>query len=203
MCKTIYIAHGFRSRKHVEWVENARSRFEAYGYAVQPVHYGFTTLLDVRLRTISNAARLAEVAHEPSIGIGHSNGCELLLRAANKGANFSHLVFINPALKEDIKIPDNVDHIDVFYSPTDKAVVFGALWRNINPINLFVSAEKESYWGKMGRVGYVGSDSRIKCHNLGPTGHSGALAWYRAPKLWQFIVNRIENPEANNAFEAF
>lgn len=201
--QTIYIAHGFRSKRHVEWVENARSRFEALGYAVQPVHYGYTHLITVRRKTIYNSSILANIAEPGSIGIGHSNGCELLLRACNKGAQFSHLVFINPALRPKIEICPQVNTVDVFYSNTDSAVVWGRRWRKMNPVNWFVDNESKSMWGGMGRVGYRGNDPRVRNHHLGPVGHSGALEWFRAPALWSYIGNCIEDPSYNEEFPEF
>lgn len=184
---TIYIAHGYRSKRHVEWVENARSRFEAAGCTVQPVHYGFTRLWNVRRRTKDNANRLAVIAADGSIGIGHSNGCELLLRACMSGAKIKRLYFINPALKVDFAVPPGVESVEVFYASNDKAVVFGYYWRKLNPYTWFGDGP---LWGRCGRVGYKGSDARVKNNALGPIGHSGALSWDYGPKIWDYIRSK-------------
>lgn len=194
MIKTVYIAHGYRSRRHVEWVEDARSRFEAANMPVQPVNYGFTRIWNVRRRTISQAERLAAVCLTPSVGIGHSNGCELLLRAATKGAALNHLLFINPALKPDITIPAHVDYLDVFYAPDDMAVVAGKWWRRMNPAHLFT--KQRSLWGTMGREGYAeGRDPRVRNWSLGRVGHGGALDWDRGAVLWNLLTDLILTPE--------
>lgn len=215
--RTAYIGHGYRSRRHMEWMEQARARIEAPlsddhpRIVVQPVIYGMTRLWNVRRRTISQALILAQVMHREAeaapegwggaIGIGHSNACELHLRAAQLGAPYQHLIFINPALRPDIEIPPAVRFVDVFYAPNDAAVVWGRRWRKLNPAHLFT--KNRSLWGEAGRVGWQGTDNpstagRLRVQNwlLGNTGHGGALDWHRGVVLWDLIRQLIHYPTA-------
>jgi len=161
---------------------------------VQPVTQGFVHLLNVRRRTQSHASRLASICPPGSAGIGHSNGCALLLQAARLGAPLDHLVFINPALRPDEPIPEGVRFVDVFYAPNDCAVVWGGIWRRVNPVGWFSELPK---WGTMGRKGYQGEapPGVVRNWNLGNVGHGGALDWDRGTRLWTLIAQLLRYPD--------
>jgi hypothetical protein len=94
------------------------------------------------------------------IGIGHSNGCAILAQAAENGAPFKGLVFLNPALDESCVVNKRVDWVHVYHSSGDWAVWFSKLLRFRHP------------WGAMGRVGFTGSDPRYTNIDISPYGHS-------------------------------
>lgn len=130
---------------------------------IQQADYGWTFRARVRLCNKNIAKTIAGMALPRSIGIGHSNGCALLLLAAKYGAPIRHLIFINPALDNDIDIPLQVDRVDVYHTDEDDAVK----WAKYIPFSI---------WGDMGREGYKGEDSRVFNHSgtklFGATGHS-------------------------------
>lgn len=198
--RTAFIAHGFNSRHHSLWVRDMGSRLEAVNMAVVPVWYGWRHLLRIRRTTSREAARLARVTIPGAVGIGHSNGCALLLAAARLGADLDHLIFINPALPPDAQIPPGVRRVDVFHAENDWAVVAGRWWAAYNPLRLL---GWRSPWGQMGRVGYRGPAAHVRNWPLGRVGHSGALRWDRLVILSDQIVRIIERGEEPNGWAMF
>lgn len=197
-----YIAHGFNSKDHGRWIRDLGSRLEAVGFAVVPVWYGWKHLLRIDRQTATEAKRLAAIADGNAVGIGHSNGCALLLEAVENGAHIEHLIFVNPALPPDAHFPPSVVRVDVFYAPNDSAVVAGKFWAKYNPLRIFGWS---SPWGVMGRTGYQGpADTRIHNWSLGEVGHSGALRWDRLVKLSDAIARLAsskEEPEGPSLFD--
>lgn len=112
--------------------------------------YGWIGLLGVKLFGKKIARRLAKQTPDGAIGVGHSNGCMELIRACEYGAKFKVLVFINPALDNDIEIPDCVEKVYVYYNQFDTTVTMAKYY----PF---------SYWGDMGRVGYKGDSDKVEC----------------------------------------
>ena len=132
----------------------------------QQADYGYFNLLGVRWFNKSIATTLAGMANDGSVGIGHSNGCAILVEAIKHTDKIKQLILINPALDVDTVFADSVHRIDVFHNVTDN-VVTASKWL---PWHV---------WGEMGRVGYQGDDSRIcnwETNKLyGAEGHSGVL----------------------------
>jgi hypothetical protein len=89
------------------------------------------------------------------IGIGHSNGCPILVKAAMQGANFHTLILINAALDKNVDFPANIKNIIVIHNHDDDPVVFAKWMRRI----MFL--HDDFLWGEMGNTGYVGDDSRV------------------------------------------
>lgn len=123
--------------------------------------YGMFNLLQVRLCNGGIAETIRATTKAGDIGVGHSNGCAILVEACQRGANLSGLVFINPALDEDTKIPAHVDWVHVYHNRGDTPVALSRIFQ-FHP------------WGAMGRHGYRGSDSRITNFDCFPDvqGHS-------------------------------
>lgn len=146
---------------------------------VQQVDYGWTGLLGVRVLNPRIAKLVAGMTEPGSVGIGHSNGCDILRRAAALGAPFKHLILINPALDSDISFSDQIEHIDVLHNPTDNVVTAAKFipW---------------SAWGDMGRAGYTGIDPRVVNHDthaqFGATGHSGVFEDGHIDDLGRYIT---------------
>ena len=111
--------------------------------------YGWIGLLGVKLFGRRIARKLAKATPSGAVGIGHSNGCMELVRACEYGAKYKHLILINPALDNDISVPDHVDSVLVYHNVDDTTVSM-ARWMPF------------SYWGDMGRVGYTGNDLRFE-----------------------------------------
>jgi hypothetical protein len=184
----VYLCHGFNSRHHLRWQWRLASYLEAAGAAVVPVDYGWKHLVRIRRTTEQTARRIAETAQAPCAGIGHSNGCAVLLRAVEMGADFRRLVFINPALRKDVAIPSGVERVWVLHAENDRAVLAGYAWRRYNPLRL---VGWSSPWGVMGRTGYRGEDARAVNVPLGPIGHSGFARWDRLAEWGPRIAHML------------
>lgn len=144
------LVHGFNVRdKGAGSIDRMEPYLRARNFQVAQFDYGWLFLLGVRLKTRKHARRLAAMSETGDVAIGHSNGCNLIIEAAWRGARFKRVVFINPALDSDTPLPPQIDRCDVWHSPSDKAVRFARfLW--------FHS------WGQMGAVGYTGESSRYR-----------------------------------------
>lgn len=185
---TVYLVHGFNSRKHAVWMESLADVIENEGLEVVMVNYGYTSLLNVHNRTQYASKDLAGIVKPGDVAIGHSNGCRLILDAVMRGAPLEHVLFINPALEPHVLIPFWVGRLDVFYAPNDQAVVWGKWLRRVNPLRLFGWSSR---WGEMGRVGYQGGHHNAHNWNLGRIGHSGALEFNRRPRTGRILVDLI------------
>ncbi len=122
--------------------------------SIQPVgfDYGWTGLLGVRFATWKRARELAAMSRFGDAAIGHSNGCNLIIEAAWRGAQFRRVVFINPALDSDAPLPPSIQSAHVWHSPSDLPVRFAKfLW--FHP------------WGDMGAKGFTGDDPRYINHD--------------------------------------
>ena len=135
--------------------------FNARGIPHFAVNYGHFGLLETRLKNIRVAKRVAlacrAAANQKVIVVGHSNGCAIAHLAASEfGAKIDKAVYINPALKKDMPLPDSVPELDVWYSPSDRPVRL-ARW---------LLPSRMRPWGEMGATGYQGvEDSRITNFN--------------------------------------
>ena len=176
MSKNYILCHGFNVRDAgKETIDKLLPHMQID--EVQQADYGYFNLFGVRWFNKSIATTLAGMSNRHSIGIGHSNGCAILVEAARHTNNIEHLILINPALDNDTSFPNSVKKIDVFYNQTDKVVTISK-WM---PWHV---------WGDMGRVGFKGSDSRVRNHNtrwlFDAHGHSGALIDH-SKKLMEYI----------------
>lgn len=160
---TIVLAHGFNVKdggketidKLLPYLKN---------HTVLQADYGFFGLFGVRFFNKNIASVVAGMTPYGAIGIGHSNGSDILLEACRAGANFSRLILINPALDRDTEFPDGMlARIDVLHNKDDRVV---------DTARLFLFHP----WGDMGRVGYTGNDKRVRNHEtkalFNASGHS-------------------------------
>lgn len=141
--------------------------FRRAGYPTRQHDYGWFGLLQVRLRNEEVAKRVLRSVKPGDIGVGHSNGCEILARAADLGAPFAGLVFIHPALEATREIAHQVSWFDVYHGRRDVAVQAAELFDWL-PWNW----GEEHPWGDMGMRGYLGTDPRAANINDG-LDHSG------------------------------
>lgn len=129
--------------------------FEKAGFRVKPMRYGWRGLGGVWFLNATFSGILADLAEPGDIVVGHSNGCAIAAGAFAKGAEFSQLVFINPALDADHVFPasPSLRAVHVWHSPSDKPVAL-AKWIPGHA------------WGDMGAVGYRGpTDARVTSYN--------------------------------------
>lgn len=129
------------------------------GYEPVQHDYGWQGPIGTLLFNRSIAEGIVPHVSKGDIGVGHSNGCAILSRVVEKGAQLDGLVFINPALDNDWTPPEHVKWVRVYHSTNDKAV-------QIAKYIPFVR------WGDMGRVGYTGKDTRVQNIDISPYTHS-------------------------------
>jgi hypothetical protein len=181
MRSVVHILHGFNVADGGEGtIDRLKPYLEAGGYRIQDHDYGHFLFRQVRLENGAVAEKVAATVKKGDIGIGHSNGCAILMRAAALGAPFKGLVFINPALDEDCVAAEHVRFVHVYHNDGDYAVWFARLLRFNHP------------WGAMGRVGFKGSDPRYLNIDCGPDvqGHSDLFT--KLDKWGPCIVREIK-----------
>jgi hypothetical protein len=160
--RRVFIVHGFNvSDGGKNTTDGLMSYIKAAGWRPEPIDYGWFGLIQVRLCKGGVAEIIKAAARKGDIGIGHSNGCAILMEAAQRGAQFTGLVLINPALDEDCKAPPQVRWIHVYHNREDSPVK----WSRILLLHP---------WGAMGRHGYRGKDERYTNFDCYPDvkGHS-------------------------------
>ena len=134
--------HGFNVRDQgAATTDRIGPYLERAGLIWKENDYGFIFLLGALWGNPGRAERAADKWGRDAIGVGHSNGCAILWRAAMLGA-FKRLVFINPALDASIRFPAHLDRVHVFHTRHDKPTK----WASYVP---WVR------WGAMGRDGHV------------------------------------------------
>lgn len=157
-------------------------RLEHLGESAQ-FRYGWLGLLGVRLFDGRFARMLAGMVTHGAVGIGHSNGCLILHRAASDGAPFRHLILINPALDADVAFPPSVERVDVLHNSDDTVVSVGSLL----PFH---------GWGDMGRRGATWPDWRVRNYDtralFGASGHSAVFSDEVIDRLASFVEALIE-----------
>lgn len=160
-----YLLHGFNvTDGGADTVEKLRPflREHPKQTLVKSWKYGWFGLVSVLFKNAKVAKHLNE-AHEqvypyvPSYAVGHSNGCAILLRAANMGMEFKTLLLINPALNVDTKFPANIGQVIVVHTEDDVPTRVARWFDRIPFIGLIIP----NAWGAMGAYGYEGSDPRV------------------------------------------
>ncbi len=178
--ETVILTHGFNVK---DGGAGSIDKLKPYlgDFRLLEADYGWFGLLSVRLYNDNIARMIKGMTPPQSIGIGHSNGCTLLMKACEFGASFRHLILINPALDKDTKIPLQVDRVDVLHNNYDN-VVTASRFRPWHP------------WGEMGRTGYRGDDPRVFNHEtfhlFGVQGHSEVF--FKSADLAEYINMLIE-----------
>ncbi len=168
--KRAILVHGFNvTDGGAGSIDTLSNLLAAMNMRVKQFDYGWLFIFGVLFKNKKIAKELKAIVKPGDVGIGHSNGCALLLKAAVGGAPFKTLIFINPALESDALIPDHVEQVLVFYTHGDKAVK-AAKWARISIGWLFRGFQ----WGEMGAVGYTGKDddNRVTNINLDKYSHS-------------------------------
>ena len=159
---------------------------EELGFTVHQADYGWVFLFRVRRRSYKTADRIVEMTKligRPCVGIGHSNGCNILDLAAHKGANFSRLIYFSPALNRSTKLAPQVKRCDVFHTASDLPTKLAT----------FIPFSR---WGRMGAKGYKGRDARYVNRDCSQMikGHSG---WFteQGLKITEGYLKYLLGPE--------
>lgn len=130
--------------------------------------------------------------------IAHSNGCAVAVEAARQGAIIDKLVAISPALKVNLRFPNNIKSVTVFYTPHDLPTRAARFLDWIPFIQLMVP----NAWGAMGakgpkynieELGTSYQDIRVtKSRQVEVKGHSD---WFKPKNLKWFapLLVRILN----------
>lgn len=153
-------------------------------------HFG---LIDVRFKNKGVAKRLsvactnARAAGFEVVVVGHSNGCAIMHQAAHEfDAKIDKAVYINPALDADAEPANTVRSLDVWYSPSDKPVMFSK-WLLHHP------------WGDMGAKGYIGGSDKVASFNkesgyfASSKEHSDMFSMELLPTFAPIVVSRALN----------
>ena len=162
----VVLCHGFNVRDGGKGTtDSLRGLVEACGHTVLEADYGLFGLFAVRHFSDNIASVVAGMTPKGSVGVGHSNGCNILLQAAEQGASFDKLIFINPALDNDFIVPEQVKSVAVICNNED----------NVVQLSKFIPFHR---WGNAGKVGYKGGDDRVKNYEFetcGDNAHSDAF----------------------------
>ena len=165
--KIFYLVPGFNVwDQGKKTVAKFKEPIEARGHAAKVLPYGWTGLAGVRLCDQKLAMVLAALSEPGTIFLGHSNGCAIGSFAADNGAPFEGMIFINPALDRTWRPPEQVKWLHVYYNKHDWAT--------------FVAAGLVAHrWGAMGHLGPDYDDARVKVYDTGEMwdtfGHSGVF----------------------------
>jgi hypothetical protein len=147
-----------------ETVGQLREPFEALGYMVESLNYGYIPKVwEITKRNPMVAARLAErVLYWQVKGatvdiVGHSNGCAIGYIATEEyGMKVNVCVAINPALTADKNPSRHAKLVQVWHNEGDKAVVMGK-W-----LSWFARWARDARpWGEQGKIGYQGKDKNV------------------------------------------
>lgn len=150
MSNKVYLIHGFNIKDDgAATTGTVKQLLQNHGYKVVEIHYGFFHRMRVRLCNKGLAHAISSLVEPGSTCIAHSNGASIAFLATQYGAEWKNLTLVNPALNKNLKFPDQLENIQVWYAPHDK-------WTGLAK---FIP---NSIWGAMGRVGYKGElDNRV------------------------------------------
>ena len=165
-----HILHGFNvDDGGKDTTDTLIPRFQNDGFKVKQHDYGYLWIFGVLFRNDNIAREVAKHIKPGDYGVGHSNGCAILVKAAQEGAPFEKLFLINPALENDVEFPAHIKEIHVFHNKYDKPVKAAKWLRRLLPWH------RDFLWGEMGNTGYQGDDERVFNHDQitwGVKGHS-------------------------------
>lgn len=164
MNKVVILIHGYNVDNYEETVGKLRKPFEALGYYVEFLNYGYEPVTwKITKRNPDIAKRLADrVGYWQNKDftvdiVGHSNGCAITHLATEKhGIKVNVCVAINPALTADKNPSSNAELVQVWHNKGDKAVVLGK-WLSW----LIPWARNARPWGQQGKIGYQGKDKNV------------------------------------------
>lgn len=141
----IYVkVHGIKARDDYDNLDSLDPWLEGQ---IIDADYGYLPATFARIINPFLARMLRNMTPAGAIGVGHSNGCALLIKAAELGAPFKRLILINPALDSDAELPPQIEKCLVLANRHDHIVRAASVlpWHS---------------WGAMGKTGYTGKDKR-------------------------------------------
>jgi len=174
---TAHIVHGFNVFDDgKETIDRLIPHLEKHGFDIIEHDYGWRFFLGVRFLNQWTANKIADIVQEGDIGVGHSNGCDILYRASID-CEFAGLVFINPALDSDTGPLSDWTH--VYYNEDDSATET-AKWIPFHN------------WGAQGNTGYTGEDQTVtnysEKYTVGLPSISGHSTVFKSPEWCEFIA---------------
>lgn len=184
MSELVYLIHGFNVKDGgATTTDSIRPYLETEGLTVRELDYGYFHRIRVRLCNDAVAQMIANLAKPGSTCIAHSNGGALAWKACEYGAPFKNVILVNPALDGDKCIADQVEHIQVWYSPND-------FWTGI------AKYIPGSDWGEQGRTGYTGPlDARYEQFNedllLGRNKHDEHSGIWHTPANRHYFTTKV------------
>jgi len=180
----IHLLHGFRvSDAGEKTVARLTPNFESSGHSARIFSYGWIGLMGAWFLNPRIVKQLLARVGPNDVGIGHSNGCVLLHRAAHLGAPFNGLVYINPALRADAERAPQVNWIDVYFNDGDHVVKVAALLRLLAPW----APLGDPLWGDMGARGSTRSTGVERYAPQGPISH--AMHWITlSTSKWRWFL---------------
>ena len=184
----IHLIHGIHT-DGPSWIEGFISLFAPIP-AVYP-DYGWIAGLETKVANPIIVGTLKPYVGPHDVLVCHSNGCAIAYDLMNQGVKMAGAVFINAALERDIKRPEGVGWIDVYFNPGDEITEAAQLAERLGLV--------DKVWGEMGHAGYEGGDPLITNTDCSATpgypavlGHSD-LGTPEKFALWgPYITNRVE-----------
>lgn len=130
--------------------ENTIDRLKPFlqNYDILEADYGMLSIFGSLLFNDNVAELIRGMTPTGTIGIGHSNGCNILVEACIKGARIKKMILINPALDTQTIFPSQLEEIYVFHNKYDYRGMTAKLFSRS--------------WGEMCYSGYKGNDKRVK-----------------------------------------
>lgn len=193
----IHLLHGIHTSSHSRRLEAMREHIER-GAQIETVYHEYGDILGIQTRWKNPGIAKALL---PQIGVGdvlvgHSNGCAIWIRALQIGAPALGLVCLNGALEDDLALPLQLRWMHVYFNGHDDVV----------PLTNFPVLRRIAFdplWGDMGRVGYRGSDPRVRqwdCDRTDDTmpdleGHSAIIDPANSKAWGEFIGEQIVGAE--------
>ena len=182
--KTLFLLPGWKSNG--DGVRRLRNELRDRGHNVEFIRYGFVltpwkTVTTSKAVAIMLAGLVANDDPAETRLIGHSNGCNIISRAAEIALDLAqpfpeHAIYISPALDRKT-CRHALERVDVLHTKKDQAV----RWARYVPF---------SRWGDMGRGGYKGDDPAYTNHD-GTERIGGHSEWFE-PQAIKYTADKIE-----------
>lgn len=153
--------------------------------------YGWIAAIETRRINPAVIGSLIPYIEPEDVLIGHSNGCAIAYQIARE-VKVRGLIFINGALRTDIKIPAWVEFCHVYFNSDDNITRLAEFQADLP------AALVDPMWGEMGHEGYVGSDQRVRNFDCGMTpsmplvsGHSDIFSPEKIKTWGPFIRDEL------------
>jgi pimeloyl-ACP methyl ester carboxylesterase len=182
----IHLIHGirqFQAEAHMTPLHDALadlgvpSSFADYGYKLLPI---------TNERAVN---ALVDSVQDGDDLVGFSNGGWAIHQFLELGlVDVRNVFLISPALNRRAEFPI-CESVTVYYSAGDWQTGLARVWRKTTD-NLPWRWRQPHGWGEMGRVGYQGSDPKVRNIDMGSaTGH----AWYKHQNIIGMIAQDVYN----------